>query len=641
LNAILVVGITPAMKEGLKRKFPGIPFRWAETGQQALSIWIAQQPKALITLQRLPDMTGADLLTRADGSGIRGRITGDGTFEKLLAAVEEVLALEPDPLVRTPTASNRLSPLRALFARQTTEHMGHIRRAEAELSTGSLSPSGRVAALRAAHELAAAGVNFGSESGTQTALQLEELLRAGSPDRLANQFSLLVKRLERELSAEPFGSDLEFIGSEHLAAQRSMLLVAHDRALNKQLQAACDRDRLELIHASTVTAAREAVAQHRPDVAVVDLGVPEGQAGGFTLIAELHRLTPPVPVLVLIEDEDSDQRVHTGTHGTLRFLRKPLPAKKIMDDVWELLVIPQETRPTILAVEDDPLLLGALNQLLQPLAVNLVICSDRDQFWSALSDGQPDLILLNHELSEGEALDLCRAVKSNPQYDSLPVLMLMPHADETLLKAIFAAGADDFIRKPVSPTELVLRVRSHLERRHLLHRIADTDLATGAYNRRKFADLFHTYQRKADEKQLPLSLAILDMDRLKLINETYSYAMGDLVLQRMVAVLKRFLRDEDLVARCSSKEFIVGMLGVNKATAAQRLTMLISLLQQDPQVQAIAPTFSGGVAEYRVDGTSLHALHRAASAALDTAKQLGSSDVTPAVNEMISPALLE
>ncbi len=77
---------------------------------------------------------------------------------------------------------------------------------------------------------------------------------------------------------------------------------------------------------------------------------------------------------------------------------------------------------------------------------------------------RPGLIILDLMLPSMDGKDVCRALKSNPMTRSVPILMLTARAEEVDRIVGFELGADDYVTKPFSPRELVLRVKAILQR---------------------------------------------------------------------------------------------------------------------------------------------------------------------------------
>jgi len=215
----------------------------------------------------------------------------------------------------------------------------------------------------------------------------------------------------------------------------------------------------------------------------------------------------------------------------------------------------------------------------------------------------------------------------------MPVLFLTAHGDGDTIRQVFAAGADDFVSKPIVGPELITRITNRLERTRLLRALAETDALTGVANRRKFTQVLEHFFSLADRQGQPLCLAILDLDHFKRVNDRYGHAAGDEVLHRLGEVLRRAFRGEDVVARWGGEEFLVGMYGMSRDDGVQRTADALEAWRQEefdgPADVRFSITFSAGVAEYPADGGDLQALYRAADQALYQAKEAGRDRVLP------------
>jgi DNA-binding response OmpR family regulator len=118
----------------------------------------------------------------------------------------------------------------------------------------------------------------------------------------------------------------------------------------------------------------------------------------------------------------------------------------------------------ILIVDDDPQLLAATEIALEPWGFQVNTLDNPKQFWSVLEKVNPNLLVLDVEMPEVSGMELCQVLRSDPQWQRLPVLFLTVHQDEKTQHQAFALGADDFISKPVVGAELANRILNRLER---------------------------------------------------------------------------------------------------------------------------------------------------------------------------------
>jgi len=132
--------------------------------------------------------------------------------------------------------------------------------------------------------------------------------------------------------------------------------------------------------------------------------------------------------------------------------------------VRALLPAPAAARPRVLCVDDDAELLQAVRALLEAQRLEVHTLSDPLHFWSRLGEVRPDLVVLDVEMPYVNGIELCRVVRADPRWRTLPVLFLTARTEPETVYRVFAAGADDYVGKPLIGPELITRIRNRLER---------------------------------------------------------------------------------------------------------------------------------------------------------------------------------
>ncbi len=145
-------------------------------------------------------------------------------------------------------------------------------------------------------------------------------------------------------------------------------------------------------------------------------------------------------------------------------------------------------------------------------------------------------------------------------YPKFPIMIMTGHSDEHSAESAIAAGAREFIKKPFSIDEFILRfdkmMRDHKGEEALLT-LSLTDELTGLYNRRRFFVLTEQYLKVAIRAKKRLLLLYIDMDDLKWINDHCGHKEGDQALTDLAKILKRTFRESDIIARIGGDEFVV------------------------------------------------------------------------------------
>lgn len=168
----------------------------------------------------------------------------------------------------------------------------------------------------------------------------------------------------------------------------------------------------------------------------------------------------------------------------------------------------------------------------------------------------------------------------------------------------------------------------------LLHaeatRLSVTDPLTGLANRRELERRLALELERAERFGEPFSVAVLDIDDFKVVNDTFGHPAGDAVLVELAHRLRGITRDVDLVARSGGEELTILLPRADADTAAKAAVRIRKVVAGRPVAAAdelIRVTVSIGVATWPVHGTSADALVAAADEALYRAKGAGKNRV--------------
>ena len=118
----------------------------------------------------------------------------------------------------------------------------------------------------------------------------------------------------------------------------------------------------------------------------------------------------------------------------------------------------------ILIVDDEPDLVRVLDYSLQQAGFETATAADGESALARVRQRVPDLIVLDLMLPDLPGTEVCRQLRSSPRTQAVPVIMLTARGDEVDRVVGFELGADDFVTKPFSVRELLLRIRAILRR---------------------------------------------------------------------------------------------------------------------------------------------------------------------------------
>ena len=520
--------------------------------------------------------------------------------------------------------------LQAIYERARgsfAEELATIDAAIHQLVTGALDEPERSAAERAAHRIAGTAGTFGFPEATAPARRLEDAFTHHPHPDAAHRLATDADALRRILA----GNQVPVTEQQESPQPDARVLALHVAdELDAQIRATASALGLGFAHDP---------GESDIEAAIIDLAAPNGES----LIRGYAERQPPIPILALADTASLTDRLMATSAGASLVLPRTGSPTDVVAAAMSLSKQPRHGQFRILAVDDDPLMLAVLPAVLATEPIHVTTLEDPRKLWAMLEHTGPDLVVLDLDMPHLDGIALCRIIRTDPRWSTLPVLFLTASTDPAAIDAIFAAGADDYVGKPLVASEVRARIRNRLDRVALYRALADTDPLTGLVNRRRLDSDFDRLSSFARRHHQPLSLALLDIDHFKRVNDTHGHGIGDLVLRRFADRLAGEFRGEDVVARWGGEEIAILTLGMSGTDTRQRLTGILESIHGTPIVlperpqSSLSISFSAGVAELGFHGDDLHTLTQAADAALYRAKGSGRARVLLAEDETSTP----
>jgi DNA-binding response OmpR family regulator len=348
-----------------------------------------------------------------------------------------------------------------------------LEQAVSALQQDVLSDELRQQARREAHTLAGTLGTFGFTQGSELSRQIETLLGAKHPlsQEDAQPFQDWVRELTVSIDGSPASSTAPMVLPEE--DQTFLLLIDQISAQTHQLLSEAGEWGLTAQQVEHLAAARSHLQQKSPQLILLDPVVASSPEDTVQFLADVRKQVPPIPVILYSNDQCSLEHPEFCHLGSQTILQKPLTTRSIFETLKHILMEVERQQPKILAIDDDPLILKTLRTVLKPWGIKVIAVEDPRNAWDTLAQMQPDLLLLDVEMPHLSGIELCQQIRSSPEWMDLPILFLTVHTNVEIINQVFAAGADDFISKPIAGPELVTRLIPPLERIRLTKRSED------------------------------------------------------------------------------------------------------------------------------------------------------------------------
>lgn len=357
------------------------------------------------------------------------------------------------------------------FREPMLEQLAYLDQAVSMLQSHSLSPALRHLAEQAAHKLAGSLGMFGFPSGSRLARTIEEHLQVAHTSITVDSLSSLVTQLHQELSSPPqlpsLLEELSLTAPSDGRAPLALLVMHETAAFIAQAQAESRAHGIEVEGATSVAAAKAAIARHVPDAVLLSLSFINTLPAGLELLQDLTAQFPTMPILVIANGGNMGDRLEVLCRSRCQFVPQDVPMETLLIAVRDVVESHRLAGTRVMVVDDDPLLLLALRQTLSRWQVQLFTLEDSSQFWQTLSAIAPDLLILDVEMPRISGVQLCQIVRSDRTWSRLPIIFLTGHQDMATVQQLLSVGADDCLTKPFSESELLFRLCNRLSRTRL------------------------------------------------------------------------------------------------------------------------------------------------------------------------------
>ena len=355
----------------------------------------------------------------------------------------------------------------------------------------------------------------------------------------------------------------------------------------------------QVIVAGTLAEAREVVAAHRAAIfmAVLDLELPDAPGGEVVDYA----LKQDLSALVLSGSFDDATRERMLARNIVDYVTKD--GRQDVDYVVHQIRRLRANRDTKVLVVDDSR--TARHVMKSYLAAQRFQVLEADDGTSALKmlEAHPDvrLVVTDNQMPNMDGYELIAHIRDKYPRHQMGIIGVSAQGGSIMSSMFLKGGANDFLTKPFSKEEFVCRINQNVDLLELIQEIKETsnrDYLSNLYNRRYFFEVGQRYLENALRNNLTLTIAMLDIDHFKVVNDTYGHEAGDVVIKRVAALLDEAVRKTDILARLGGEEFCVLAVNMKQADAVQvfgRIRARIEAEEIDYEGNLLQVTISIGV----------------------------------------------
>lgn len=375
---------------------------------------------------------------------------------------------------------------------------------------------------------------------------------------------------------------------------KKYILIADPSKVSRFLLEKLLRDKYNLLMVSSYTEAVETIKEALPVVAIISYELKDGN--GLNLCKYLNKSEKfrNVPVIIIGSNFDEKLRADAYECGAIDFFPKTnLNGEfvKYIDDLVEILSQTNISSATVFAVDDSIVQLKFIENILKSLKIDVELFSKPEDLLERIKEKIPDVIISDLYMDNIDGIALTKILRQNKKLKHVPIIIQTSSRDNSILRTLMVHGANDYILKPYSNEELLLKFTAAYKSKKLydeleeinreLFKKATVDPLTNAYNRRFFMEQFNFLFLNAKRYKQNLGFFIIDMDHFKKINDIYGHLCGDEVLKQFVKTLKNTLRQTDIIGRFGGEEFVCLIPNVTKNGILMVIRKILNSVRND------------------------------------------------------------
>jgi diguanylate cyclase (GGDEF)-like protein len=310
------------------------------------------------------------------------------------------------------------------------------------------------------------------------------------------------------------------------------------------------------------------------------------------------------PAIVVSSHGDFATRLAAARSGVQSYLLKPVDAGALAELLAEPDVAGSDQPYRILIVDDDEATAAYYKTILNNAQIEAAVLTQPERIFQTLEKYRPELIVMDLYMPECSGSDLAALIRQDKSFLDIPIIFLSNEHNLDRQTEAIQSGADYFLTKPITPERLVSTLTSRAQRYRSLRGLIMRDGLTGLFNHTAMKEHLQREIMRARRGNLPLSIAMIDLDHFKKVNDACGHPAGDQVIRSLARLMQQRFRRSDLVGRYGGEEFIV-ILPATSSIAARG--MLDDVRQAFSQIlhrygeKEFTVTFSAGVAELGAD----------------------------------------
>lgn len=417
------------------------------------------------------------------------------------------------------------------------------------------------------HKLAGAGGSFGCTQLSLAARVLEQRVAGWLKDDLYAVDAPARRDLAENLAAlhatvEPANTVRKYTPppSTPLASEDTIWiwLVEDDVEFGRHLMHQLESFNYHVRLFERIEEAEHAAQKAQPDLLMMDVIFNSESENATEVLTQSPALRAMnCPLLFITAHDDFASRVRAAHLGAMGYILKPIDIPWLVNHITQIFEQRRAPPQRVLIVDDDTDLAEHMRLVLLAANMEATVLLSPQNIIQEIAAFRPELVLMDLHMPDFSGPDLAGVIRQYDKYTNLPIVYLSAETDIEQQILAMERGADDFLTKPIPDLQLVASARARIMRARQMEEKISKDSLTGLLKHASIKEAVHIEVQRAQRIGKPVTLAMLDIDHFKAVNDKYGHSMGDAVIASVATLLRQRLRQSDILGRYGGEEFLV------------------------------------------------------------------------------------
>ncbi|MGB5866767.1 MAG: diguanylate cyclase [Arcobacteraceae bacterium] len=339
----------------------------------------------------------------------------------------------------------------------------------------------------------------------------------------------------------------------------NILIVDDSKTILKSLKHSIEQKlEINVVTATSMKECAELILKHKGQftLALLDYNLPDAQNG--EIVTFIKKFNIP-SILLTGSILDKSNKVFEHNHLIDYIIKDGSNAIDYSVSVVNRFLLNKDIE--ILVIDDSKTFAAKMQGLCTKYNLKAIVnYSAKEALETIKQRPNIKLILVDYMMPEMNGLEFTKELRKSYKKDEVALIALSGTSEKEIVASFLKYGANDFLYKDFSDEEFFGRVNNNLEVIELFQDTQDKakkDYLTGLFNRNYLFDAGEELYQRAKSKKELLAAIVLDINKFKVINDSYGHDVGDAAIKAIGNILLEYINKDSLIARMGADEFCI------------------------------------------------------------------------------------